>query len=283
MARIDATRGIWKAPAGLRGRDRRRQRASRRRTDDNVSGQLNPKGVNVLRALPGRRHRRLGRAHAQGRRHRRRRSSSTSRSGGSPTTSRARSTSARSSRSSSPTTPDLWAQLRLAVGTFMRGLFRQGAFQQSEKRDRVGQLLRRLRRDGQPAVRDRPRPGQRRRRLRAAQAGRVRRHHDHPDLAAGGMTMAQFTVNATRFDPYKSFMFRVKWDGQYVAGLSKMSALKRIHRSGRPPRGRRSVPRAQEPRQDEVRRSHARARRHATTPRSRRGRTSSTRSRARSR
>ena len=39
--------------------------------------------------------------------------------------------------------------------------------------------------------------------------------------------MAQFTVNATRFDPYKSFMFRVKWDGQYVAGLSKMSALKR--------------------------------------------------------
>jgi len=39
--------------------------------------------------------------------------------------------------------------------------------------------------------------------------------------------MAQFSVNATRFDPYKSFMFRVKWDNQYVAGLSKMSALKR--------------------------------------------------------
>ena len=33
-----------------------------------------------------------------------------------------------------PNDPDLWAQLRLAVGTFMRGLFRQGAFQQSEKR-----------------------------------------------------------------------------------------------------------------------------------------------------
>jgi phage tail-like protein len=39
--------------------------------------------------------------------------------------------------------------------------------------------------------------------------------------------MAQFIVNTHRFDPYKSFMFRVKWDGQYVAGLSKMSALKR--------------------------------------------------------
>jgi phage tail sheath protein FI len=32
-----------------------------------------------------------------------------------------------------PNDPDLWAQLRLAVGGFMRGLFRQGAFQQSEK------------------------------------------------------------------------------------------------------------------------------------------------------
>ncbi len=39
--------------------------------------------------------------------------------------------------------------------------------------------------------------------------------------------MAQFSVNAQRFDPYKSFKFRVKWDGRYVAGLSKVSALKR--------------------------------------------------------
>jgi phage tail-like protein len=52
--------------------------------------------------------------------------------------------------------------------------------------------------------------------------------------------MAQFTVNATRFDPYKAYMFRVKWDNQYVAGLSKMSALKRstapvVHRDGGDP------------------------------------------------
>jgi phage tail-like protein len=39
--------------------------------------------------------------------------------------------------------------------------------------------------------------------------------------------MAQFTVNTTRIDPYKNFKFRVKWDNQYVAGLSKMSAIKR--------------------------------------------------------
>jgi phage tail-like protein len=39
--------------------------------------------------------------------------------------------------------------------------------------------------------------------------------------------MPQFTVNAQRFDPYKNFKFRVKWDGKYVAGISKVSALKR--------------------------------------------------------
>jgi phage tail-like protein len=59
--------------------------------------------------------------------------------------------------------------------------------------------------------------------------------------------VAQFTVNATRFDPYKSFMFRVKWDGNYVAGLSKMSALKRTttpvpHRDGADPARERKSP-----------------------------------------
>jgi phage tail-like protein len=39
--------------------------------------------------------------------------------------------------------------------------------------------------------------------------------------------MAQFTVNPKRFDPYKNFKFRVKWDGRYVAGVSKVSAMKR--------------------------------------------------------
>lgn len=59
--------------------------------------------------------------------------------------------------------------------------------------------------------------------------------------------MAQFVVNANRFDPYKTFMFRVKWDGNYVAGLSKMSALKRsttpvVHRDGADPSRERKSP-----------------------------------------
>lgn len=39
--------------------------------------------------------------------------------------------------------------------------------------------------------------------------------------------MAQFSVNTNRFDPYKNFKFRIKWDGKYVAGVSKIGALKR--------------------------------------------------------
>lgn len=52
--------------------------------------------------------------------------------------------------------------------------------------------------------------------------------------------MAKFTVNPQRFDPYKNFKFRVKWDGKYVAGVSKVGMLKRStevveHREGGDP------------------------------------------------
>jgi len=52
--------------------------------------------------------------------------------------------------------------------------------------------------------------------------------------------MAEFTVNATRFDPYKNFKFLVVWDGRIVAGVSKISPLKRTtevvkHRDGGSP------------------------------------------------
>jgi phage tail-like protein len=52
--------------------------------------------------------------------------------------------------------------------------------------------------------------------------------------------MAQFSVNAERFDPYKNYKFRVKWDGRFVAGVSKVGALKRTtdvveHREGGDP------------------------------------------------
>ncbi len=59
--------------------------------------------------------------------------------------------------------------------------------------------------------------------------------------------MAQFSVNAQRFDPYKNFKFRVKWDGRYVAGISKVGGLKRStevveHREGGDPSTSRKSP-----------------------------------------
>ena len=59
--------------------------------------------------------------------------------------------------------------------------------------------------------------------------------------------MAQFSVNPTRFDPYRNFKFKVMWDGEYVAGVSKVGALKRTtepveHRSGGDPSTIRKTP-----------------------------------------
>jgi phage tail-like protein len=59
--------------------------------------------------------------------------------------------------------------------------------------------------------------------------------------------MAQFTVNVNRYDPYKNFKFRVKWDTKYVAGISKVSSLKRTtevveHREGGDPSSSRKSP-----------------------------------------
>ena len=53
--------------------------------------------------------------------------------------------------------------------------------------------------------------------------------------------MAQFPVNTHRFDPYKNFKFRIRLpDGRFLAGLSRVSALKRTtevvtHREGGDP------------------------------------------------
>jgi phage tail-like protein len=59
--------------------------------------------------------------------------------------------------------------------------------------------------------------------------------------------MPQFTVNPQRVDPYKNFKFRVKWDGRYVAGVSRVGALKRTtevvrHREGGDPSSSRKSP-----------------------------------------
>ena len=59
--------------------------------------------------------------------------------------------------------------------------------------------------------------------------------------------MSEFTIYVQRFDPYQNFKFRVKWDGRYVAGVSKVSALKRSteiveHREGGDPPSSRKSP-----------------------------------------
>ena len=59
--------------------------------------------------------------------------------------------------------------------------------------------------------------------------------------------MSEFTVNPKRFDPYKNFKFRIKWDGRYVAGVSKISGLRRTtevihHREGGDPSTSRKSP-----------------------------------------
>ena len=57
----------------------------------------------------------------------------------------------------------------------------------------------------------------------------------------------QFPVNVTRVDPYRNFKFRVVWDGQVVAGVSKISGLKFTtevvsHRNGGDPSTKHHMP-----------------------------------------
>jgi phage tail-like protein len=54
------------------------------------------------------------------------------------------------------------------------------------------------------------------------------------------MPSPQFKANTNRYDPYKNYRFKVKWDGNYVAGISKVGGLKRStevvkHRAGGDP------------------------------------------------
>ncbi len=59
--------------------------------------------------------------------------------------------------------------------------------------------------------------------------------------------MAMFSVNTHRIDPYKNFKFRINWDGRDIAGVSKISGLKRTtelveHRDGGDLSGKRKSP-----------------------------------------
>lgn len=68
-------------------------------------------------------------------------------------------------------------------------------------------------------------------------------------LTGCGMELgaAPFSVNPHRIDPYKNFKFRVKWDNQYITGISKVSSLKRttevlMYREGGDPNVSRPMP-----------------------------------------
>src|SRR5437763_2538657 len=63
------------------------------------------------------------------------------------------------------------------------------------------------------------------------------------------MAVPQFPRNAQRYDPYKNFKFRIRFGNSptYVAGVSKVSALKRTtevvrHREGGDPSSSRKSP-----------------------------------------
>src|SRR5262249_25849780 len=79
---------------------------------------------------------------------------------------------------------------------------------------------------------------------RSSRSRAISRHKQAPH---GSKAMAQFSVNPERLDPYKNFKFRIKWDGRYVAGVSKVSGLQRTtevieHREGGDPSTERKSP-----------------------------------------
>jgi phage tail sheath protein FI len=132
MARTDSERGVWKAPAGLAAGVAGAIGVAYP-TSDKVSGDLNPYGINVLRSFPGAGLVVWGARTLAGSDER-----------GDPfkyvpirrVTDYIEASLYLGTQFAvfEPNDPLLWGQLRLAVGGFMRGLFRQGAFQQSESR-----------------------------------------------------------------------------------------------------------------------------------------------------
>jgi uncharacterized protein len=132
FAATDRSRGVWKAPAG-RSAGIVGASGLTAPTDDDLSGQLNPRGVNVLRNFPG-----AGTV-IWGARTLRGDDNASSEFKYVPIR-RLTDFIASSLYLGTafavfePNDPTLWGQLRLAVNTFMKRLFDQGAFQQSAKR-----------------------------------------------------------------------------------------------------------------------------------------------------
>ena len=133
LARTDATRGVWKAPAGLEATLNGVPELSIPLSDGEI-GQLNPLGINSLRAFAG-----AGRV-VWGARTLKGADSLANEWKYIPVRRTALFIEESLFRGTQwvvfePNDEPLWAQIRLNVGTFMNDLFRQGAFQGSTPRD----------------------------------------------------------------------------------------------------------------------------------------------------
>ena len=133
MARTDANRGVWKAPAGLEATLVGVPELSVKLTDME-NGELNPLGINCLRSFPA-----AGRV-VWGSRTRQGDDRLTSEWKYIPVRRLALYIEESLYRGTQwvvfePNDEPLWAQIRLNLGAFMNGLFRQGAFQGRTPRD----------------------------------------------------------------------------------------------------------------------------------------------------
>jgi phage tail sheath protein FI len=133
MARTDATRGVWKAPAGIEATLNGVSALSVKLTDGE-NGQLNPLGVNCLRSFPV-----IGRV-VWGARTMRGADQLADQWKYIPVRRLALFLEESLFRGTQwvvfePNDEPLWAQIRLNIGGFMHNLFRQGAFQGMTPRD----------------------------------------------------------------------------------------------------------------------------------------------------
>jgi phage tail sheath protein FI len=133
FARTDATRGVWKAPAGLDATLVGVPQLTVPLTDAE-NGQLNPLGINCLRALPA-----VGRV-IWGSRTRQGADRLANEWKYIPVRRLALFIEESLYRGTQwvvfePNDEPLWSQIRLNVGAFMHNLFRQGAFQGSSPKD----------------------------------------------------------------------------------------------------------------------------------------------------
>ena len=224
-----------------------RRAAAERVTNRRRKRRTQPARYQLPARIPGHRPRGLGGANARAGPISWPRSGSTFRCAALPCSSKRASIAARSGWSSSRTTS---RSGRRSASTSARSCTTCFARAHSRARRRAS-LLRQVRQRNDDPERHQSGHRQHRGRLRAPQAGRVRDHQDptdgRPDRDVRRKAMAQFSVNAQRFDPYKNFKFRVKWDGRYVAGVSKVGALKRTtevveHREGGDPSTSRKSP-----------------------------------------